>query len=120
MEIRVELTKTPKAKPVPGEKLPFGKQFSDHMFLMNYETGKGWHDPRVVPYGDLALSPAAMCLHYGQTVFEGMKAYYGKNGDILLFPGEFRPSQRFQPAAGDSPHRRGGLSGRREKAGGGG
>lgn len=91
MEIRVELTKTPKAKPVPGEKLPFGKQFSDHMFLMNYETGKGWHDPRVVPYGDLALSPAAMCLHYGQTVFEGMKAYYGKNGDILLF----RPQENF-------------------------
>ena len=91
MEIKVELTKTPKAKPAPGEKLGFGKLFSDHMFLMNYKTGKGWYDPRIVPYGDLTLSPAAMCFHYGQTVFEGMKAYYGKDGNILLF----RPEENF-------------------------
>ena len=91
MEIKVELTKTPKAKPAPGEKLGFGKLFSDHMFLMNYKTGKGWYDPRIVPYGVLTLSPSAMCFHYGQTVFEGMKAYYGKDGNILLF----RPEENF-------------------------
>lgn len=91
MEIKVELTKNPKAKPLPGEKLPFGRRFSDHMFIMNYKTGKGWYDPRIVPYGDLTLSPAAMCLHYGQTVFEGMKAYYGKDSNILLF----RPQENF-------------------------
>ncbi len=92
MEIRVELTQNPKPKPAPGEKLGFGRIFSDHMFLMSYKTGKGWYDPRVVPYGDLALSPAAMCLHYGQTVFEGMKAYYdGEKGAIRLF----RPDENF-------------------------
>lgn len=91
MEIRIELTKTPKEKPVPGQKLGFGRLFSDHMFIMNYKTGKGWYDPRIVPYGDLSLSPAALCLHYGQTVFEGMKAYYGEKGDILLF----RPDENF-------------------------
>ncbi|MCI9194263.1 MAG: branched-chain amino acid aminotransferase [Angelakisella sp.] len=91
MKIRVGLTKTPKAKPAPGQKLGFGRIFSDHMFVMNYKTGKGWYDPRIVPYGELSLSPAAMCLHYGQTVFEGMKAYYGEKGEIRLF----RPDQNF-------------------------
>jgi len=91
MEIRVELTKEPRAKPAPGQKLGFGQIFSDHMFIMNYQTGKGWYDPRIVPYGDLVLSPAAMCLHYGQTVFEGMKAYYGDKGEIRLF----RPDENF-------------------------
>ena len=91
MKIRVGLTKTPKAKPAPGQKLGFGRIFSDHMFVMNYKTGKGWHNPRIVPYGELSLSPAALCLHYGQTVFEGMKAYYGQQGDILLF----RPDENF-------------------------
>ena len=90
--ITVNLTKTPKTRPAPGEKLGFGRIFSDHMFLMNYKTGKGWYDPRIVPYGDLALSPAAMCFHYGQTVFEGMKAYYGVDGNILLF----RPDENFK------------------------
>lgn len=91
MEIRVERTKNPKEKPAPGQKLGFGRIFSDHMFIMNYQTGKGWFDPRVVPYGELTLSPAAMCLHYGQTVFEGMKAYRGEKGEIRLF----RPDQNF-------------------------
>ena len=91
-EIRIVKTTAPKAKPAPGAKLGFGKLFTDHMFVMNYQTGKGWHDPRVVPFENLSLSPAAMCLHYGQTVFEGMKAYYGKDGDILLF----RPDENFK------------------------
>lgn len=84
-EIRIELTKSPKDKPADESKLGFGQIFTDHMFLMNYDIGEGWHDPRIVPFGPIELSPAAMCLHYGQEVFEGMKAYRGDNGKILLF-----------------------------------
>ncbi len=84
-EIRIELTKNPKQKPADESKLGFGQFFTDHMFIMNYDEGQGWHDPRIVPYGPVPLDPAAMCLHYGQEVFEGMKAYRAKDGRILLF-----------------------------------
>lgn len=84
-EIRVELTKNPKEKPQDQSKLGFGNYYTDHMFLMNYDEGQGWHDPRIVPYGPIALDPAAMCLHYGQEVFEGLKAYRTADGRILLF-----------------------------------
>ena len=73
-----------KPKPDPAT-LVFGRTFTDHMFLMNYDEGQGWHDPRIVPYGPIALDPAAMCLHYGQEVFEGLKAYRTADGRILLF-----------------------------------
>ena len=62
------------------------------MFIMDYETGKGWHDARIVPYGNLSLSPAALCLHYGQEVFEGLKAYRRADGGIQLF----RPEENFK------------------------
>lgn len=84
-EIRVELTKNPKEKPQDQSKLGFGNYYTDHMFLMNYDEGQGWHDPRIVPYAPIALDPAAMCLHYGQEVFEGLKAYRTTDGRILLF-----------------------------------
>lgn len=84
-EIKIERTKNPKAKPQDESKLGFGQIFTDHMFLMNYDEGEGWHNPRIVPFGPIELSPAAMCLHYGQEVFEGMKAYRGPNGKPLLF-----------------------------------
>lgn len=84
-EIRVELTKNPHEKPTDSSKLGFGTIFTDHMFVMNYDEGEGWHDARIVPFGPLELSPAAMCLHYGQSVFEGMKAYRADDGRILLF-----------------------------------
>lgn len=84
-EIRIELTTAPKEKPADESKLGFGKIFTDHMFLMNYDIGDGWHNPRIVPFGPIPLSPAAMCLHYGQEVFEGMKAYRASDGRILLF-----------------------------------
>ncbi len=74
-----------KAKPVDESKLGFGRVFTDHMFTMSYKSGQGWYDPAVRPYEDLRLDPAAMCLHYGQLIFEGMKAYRGKNGEIYLF-----------------------------------
>ncbi len=65
MDIRIELTDTPKAKPSDESNLGFGHVFTDHMFIMDYETGKGWHNARIIPYQDLVLSPASMCLHYG-------------------------------------------------------
>ena len=85
LNIAIEKTTTPKAKPEPGAKLGFGHIFTDHMFIMNYTEGKGWHDPRIVPFQRLSLSPAAMIFHYGQGMFEGMKAYPGKNGSAYIF-----------------------------------
>lgn len=85
LDIRIEKTTAPKAKPAKGSKLGFGHIFTDHMFIMNYDEGQGWHDARIVPYGDITLSPAAMVFHYGQTMFEGLKAYKGDNGKVYLF-----------------------------------
>lgn len=90
MEIKVERTKTPKQKPA-SDVLGFGQYYTDHMFIMDYTEGKGWHDPAIVPYAPLLLDPAAMVMHYGQAVFEGMKAYRSAEGRLLLF----RPEQNF-------------------------
>ena len=84
-EIRVTKTTAPKQKPADQNNLGFGNFYTDHMFLMNYDEGQGWHDARIVPYGPIPLDPAAMCLHYGQEVFEGLKAYRTKSGKIQLF-----------------------------------
>ena len=78
LDIKVTRTTSPKAK--PEGPLGFGKVFTDHMFIMDYTKGKGWHDPRIVPYQDLVLSPASMVFHYGQEMFEGRKAYKGDDG----------------------------------------
>lgn len=88
--ISVTLSSTRRPKP-EDDSLVFGKIFTDHMFVMDYSTDKGWHDPRIVPYQPLQLDPAAMVFHYGQTVFEGLKAYYA-DGKILLF----RPERNFK------------------------
>ncbi|MBR6760460.1 MAG: branched-chain amino acid aminotransferase [Oscillospiraceae bacterium] len=92
MNIRFEKAAVLKQKPADETKLGFGQIFTDYMFIMNYKTGKGWHDARIVPYGNLSLSPAALCLHYGQEVFEGMKAYRRADGGIQLF----RPEENFK------------------------
>lgn len=91
-EIKVTLTTAPKAKPTDEAHLGFGKVFTDHMFIMEYDEGKGWHSPRIEPFGPIPLNPAATCLHYGQEVFEGLKAYRADNGEILLF----RPDRNFK------------------------
>jgi branched-chain amino acid aminotransferase len=83
-QFAVQKTAAPKPKPDP-DTLKFGKTFTDHMFIMDYETGKGWHDGRIVPYGPLMLDPAAAVLHYGQEMFEGLKAYKTPDGRVLLF-----------------------------------
>ena len=84
-EIKIELTKTPKAKPADQSKLGFGKTFTDHMFIMPYDRERGWHDPRIEPYHPIELDPSAMVFHYGQEMFEGMKAYRTEDGRTLLF-----------------------------------
>lgn len=83
-DIATTLTTAPKQPPA-DETLSFGKVFTDHMFLMNYEAGKGWHDPRIVPYGPFILDPATCVLHYGQGIFDGLKAFRGQDGQIRLF-----------------------------------
>ena len=80
----VTLTKNPKAKPDPDH-LPFGRIFTDHMFMMDYDPEQGWHDGRIVPYGPIELDPASTVFHYGQEMFEGLKAYRTKEGKVQLF-----------------------------------
>lgn len=80
----VTRTASPKAKP-DSSNLGFGKYYTDHMFIMEYDEGQGWHDGRIVPYGPLLLDPAAVTLHYAQMSFEGMKAYLAPDGSINLF-----------------------------------
>ncbi|MDR2531432.1 MAG: branched-chain amino acid aminotransferase [Oscillospiraceae bacterium] len=92
--MNIKITKTTNPKPIPADDstLGFGRVFSDHMFVMNYKKGEGWYDPRIVPFDDIALSPAAMVLHYSQTIFEGLKAYRKPDGNIQLF----RPEENFK------------------------
>lgn len=80
----VELTQNPKQKPDP-DSLRFGTVFTDHMFVMDYDPENGWHDGKIVPYGPLALDPATVVFHYGQEMFEGLKAYKTKEGKVQLF-----------------------------------
>ena len=94
LNIRYEKNTAPKPIPGPENPLTFGTIFTDHMFLMNYETGKGWHDPRIVPYADISLDPSAMVFHYGQEMFEGLKAYKAEDGRTLLF----RPDKNIERA----------------------
>ena len=67
------------------EKLGFGTYFTDHMFVMDYETDKGWHSPRIVPYEEINLFPSAMVLHYGQAIFEGIKAFKTHDDRLVVF-----------------------------------
>lgn len=94
LNIRYEKTTAPKELPKEDNPLKFGTIFTDHMFIMNYETGKGWHDARIVPYAPLSLDPSAMVFHYGQEMFEGLKAYKTEDGRTLLF----RPDKNIERA----------------------
>ena len=85
LNIKIEKAQILKEKPKKGEPLGFGHIFTDHMFVMDYTEGRGWHDPRIVPFQNLSLSPAAMVFHYGQEMFEGMKAYKGEDNKVYLF-----------------------------------
>ncbi|MBE7084904.1 MAG: branched-chain amino acid aminotransferase [Clostridiales bacterium] len=84
MKIAITKTTTPTTMPAE-EKLGFGKFFTDHMFMMDYEEGKGWYDARIVPFGRISLHPASTVLHYGAEIFEGLKAYRREDGGVQLF-----------------------------------
>jgi len=92
MEIRIEKTACPAAKPADESKLGFGKIFTDHMFIMDWSKDAGWCDARIVPFGNLSIHPAATVLHYGAEIFEGMKAYRKADGSIQMF----RPEENFK------------------------
>ena len=92
--IRIERTTAPKEKPGQDNPLVFGTIFTDHMFVMDYDEENGWHDPRVIPYQPLVLEPSCMVFHYGQEMFEGLKAYKADDGRILLF----RPDKNIERA----------------------
>ena len=90
MEIRIEKTKNPgKLGNLDG--VAFGSIFTDHMFLMDYYDGE-WHDARIVPFANFSIHPAALVLHYGGEIFEGLKAYRTAEGKVQLF----RPEQNIQ------------------------
>ena len=91
--MKLSITKAKQLKPKPDEtSLGFGTKFTDHMFNMDYAPDKGWHDPRIEPYAPISMDPATMVLHYGQGVFEGLKAYRTAAGRIQLF----RPLDNFR------------------------
>ncbi|NLL91827.1 MAG: branched-chain amino acid aminotransferase [Ruminococcaceae bacterium] len=92
MELKVKKAEELKELPEDESKLGFGKYFTDHMFIMKYNVENGWHDGKIVPYGPIELDPSAMVLHYGQEVFEGLKAYRRPDGKIQLF----RPQENFK------------------------
>lgn len=96
MQIECTKTKTPRAK-TPSNQLGFGRVFSDHMFLMDHSDGK-WQSPRILPYGPLSMDPGASVLHYAQCLFEGMKAYRGRDGKVRLFRPKFN-AQRMAKGA---------------------
>jgi branched-chain amino acid aminotransferase len=100
--MKIAVTKAPpearREKPASGEKLGFGNRFSDHMFLMEYAQGS-WRDPRIVPYGPLSLDPSSMVLHYGQEIFEGLKAYFAGDGSPCLFRPEKNAERMNRSAA---------------------
>ena len=84
MEITITKTTTPSIMP-SEDKLGFGKIFTDHMLIVDWEEGKGWFDARIVPFGTIRLHPAATVLHYGAEIFEGLKAYRRADGGVQLF-----------------------------------
>ncbi len=93
LEIAVHKAAPEQLKEKPDQNaLGFGSIFSDHMFVMHWNRDQGWHDARIQPYQDFTIDPAAMVFHYGQAIFEGLKAYHGDNGEILLF----RPRSNFE------------------------
>lgn len=84
MDIKITKAATLKAHP-EGSALGFGTHFTDHMFNMDYNPEAGWHNPRIEPYAPLRMDPSTMVLHYGQAIFEGLKAYKTETGEIQLF-----------------------------------
>ena len=91
MDIAITRAESLKAKP-DADHLGFGTLFTDHMFNMDFDPQQGWHNPRIEPYGPIKMEPSTMVLHYGQEVFEGLKAYRTPSGAVQLF----RPQENFK------------------------
>jgi branched-chain amino acid aminotransferase len=84
--MEISITRSENLKPKPDDaNLGFGTLFTDHMFNMDYSLDGGWQAARIEPYGSIEMDPATMFLHYGQGVFEGLKAYRTESGQIQLF-----------------------------------
>ena len=83
-KISVQETKKSRLSEVDFNHLPFGKEYSDHMFMADYKHGE-WGNLRVMPYGHMSVSPATPAIHYGQSIFEGLKAYKNESGQALVF-----------------------------------
>lgn len=90
MDYNISVTPQAERKVQDTRNIPFGKQPTEHMFISEYRDGQ-WQNSRIVPFADLQLSPFALCLHYGQTVFEGMKAFHMQDGRINVF----RPEKHY-------------------------
>ena len=84
MEIKITKTTALREKP-DSSTLGFGRIFTDHMFMMDYTAGEGWHDARIIPFENISLHPASTVLHYGSEIFEGLKAYRRSDGRVQLF-----------------------------------
>lgn len=91
LDIKVEKVSSSRISEVDFENIVFGRVYSDHMFISDYENGQ-WGKNRIVPYQNLSMSPATSILHYGQSIFEGLKAQKTENGEILIF----RPFDNFK------------------------
>lgn len=85
MEIQILPIAAPKPRVADESKLVFGKQFTDRMFIMEYDVGRGWHSSRIAPYAPFTLDPAALVFHYAQEIFEGLKAFRRQDGSVALF-----------------------------------
>ena len=83
MEIDIQKTKSSRLKQVDFNNITFGRIYSDHMFMASYEN-KSWGNFRITPYGNLSLSPGTSVIHYGQSIFEGLKAHKNDKDEILI------------------------------------
>ena len=83
--IPFHITKTSQPKTKPTGDLGFGVYFSDHIFVSDFKRQNGWFNSEIIPYSNFKLDPSASVLHYGQALFEGMKAFKQKNGDTVIF-----------------------------------
>ena len=97
--VNINITKVEESRinTVDFNNLPFGKFFSDHMFEMDFADGK-WQTPTIVPFANLSLHPATSAIHYGQSIFEGLKAQKGENGEVLIFRPDMN-AKRFNQSA---------------------
>ena len=98
LNIRIEKTANPKAKPTDETALGFGKIFTDHMAIIDWNMEKGWYDARIVPFENFSMHPAATCLHYGSEIFEGLKAYRRADGGIQLFRPDYNARHMMESA----------------------